>query len=183
MTRRDGDAGFTLLELMIAGGILTIVMVIVTSFLISAGDAVAAGTARAADNRSAQTALTLLEANIRFASNLSISSTGTTMFVANIVANEPACAEWTVTSTGSLTEQTRAAATANVITTGVALANNLAYFTPGSSGYQGLVTVSFAVTLAGNATRDKGGAQVLETVSAENMTTAVGTTPQACTLS
>jgi hypothetical protein len=47
----------------------------------------------------------------------------------------------------------------------------------GTSGaYQGLVTVNFNVVLPGNTSRDKGGAAVLETLSAQNMTGPVGNT-------
>ncbi len=98
---RDEESGFTLIEMMVVAAILIVVLVIVTSFLVSANNSVAAGTARAADDSVARTAATLLDANIRFATNISISTDGSTLYV---VANQPACTVWTVAG-GNLTER------------------------------------------------------------------------------
>ncbi len=146
----------------VVAAILIVVLVIVMSFLVSANNTVAAGTARAADDSVARTASTLLDANIRFASNISISPDGSTLYV---VASQPACTVWTV-SGGNLTERT-APTTSSVVANGVSTTG--AAFT-GNAAYQALVTVGFTVSLPGNSSRDQGGSHVLQTLSAENMT-------------
>jgi Tfp pilus assembly protein PilW len=166
--RHRDEAGFTLIELTVVGAILIIVLVIVTSFLVSANNAVAASTARATDDTAARTALTLLEADIRFASNMSISTDGSTLYV---VASQPACAVWTA-SGGLLTERTKPGSSSDTVALGVSTAG--AAFS-GNSAYQGLVTIRFTVRLPANTTRDKAGVLVVQTLSAENMTGPVTT--------
>jgi prepilin-type N-terminal cleavage/methylation domain-containing protein len=170
MRRAEGDAGFSLIELLVATAVMTVALVMITSFLISADNTMATGTARTADDVAAHSAVTVLEADIRFASNLSVSSSGTSL---DVVGSQPACTAWSV-SNGELIEQTGSGTGAQVAT-GLSEFQSLPYFSA-SRTYQGLVTVSFTVTLPGSGSRDLG-APVLETLSAQNMVGPVGTTP------
>lgn len=167
------EHGFTMLEILITIGLLGAVLVIVMSFLVSAERTAAVGTARVADDGAAKSAMAVLEADVRYATGVSISSDGSTLYVA---ASSPACAAWSASS-GDLVERT-SSTTTSVVTQGI---SNLAF--TGSSGYQGLVTISFDLALPKYASTDTGGTHMIETLSAQNMTGPVQTssTP-ACSL-
>lgn len=165
------EQGYSLIDVTVAALILAIVMAIVGDYLFSAERTVASSSAHQNDNAAAQTALLLIEDNVRFACDMSISSG--TLYVENICsgATPQPCATWSGTewsqSGGELLETTAAgsSAVANGITGLV--------FT-GNSSYTGLVTVQFNLRQPQDGAGDPGGVSVSQTLTARNMSGAVG---------
>jgi Tfp pilus assembly protein PilW len=158
-----GEEGVTLVEMMVTTLLLVVVVLIIMSFLISMTTSVSVGTARAANDSVAKGALSVLEADLRFASNISIASANGgagPLWVAS--TSSPTCAEWYLSGT-NLVEQTSSAAS-SVVARGVSALQ----FT-GHPGYQGLVTVGFTVALPQFTSQDKTGTVVNETIAAQNM--------------
>lgn len=176
--RRCHEEGFTLVEVVLSAALLVVVLAIVGNYLISANRTVTQSTAQQNDNAAAQRALGLLEANIRFACDMSIN--GGTLYVANTGVNctnssQPACAEWS-TSAGQLTEKTSITGS-GVVASGVSALS----FTQ-SSQYNGLVTVQFTLKQPQDQGSDTSGATVNQTLTARNMSHSVqtGTVVSAC---
>lgn len=175
-SRSRDERGTTLLELMIVISLLSVVIWAAMSWLIEADRAVATSTDRAVNNTAAQSALDLLDSNLRFASSVSILG-GSTLYVQNGDSNntvEPLCVAWSEQN-GDLVEQTTSnSAQATNIAPGVSGLS----FSPSSSNYTGLVTVSFTLN---QSTKDaeSTGVPVIETLSAANMTGPVTSVTQA----
>lgn len=158
------DRGFTLLEMMISTAILSIVLLIVGSYLVSANRTVAQSTAHQDDNAAAQRTLDVLEGNIRFACNVAIF--GGTLDVKGSdgtcsVPGQPVCAEWSITQ-GQLTERTSSGLA--TVATGV---SGLTFST--NSSYNGLVTVQFVLRQPQDQSADPAGVSLSETLTARNM--------------
>ena len=177
MTRQTRENGFGLVELTVAGAIFAIVLVIVGNYLVSSTRTVNQSTAHQDDTAAAQKTLNLLDTNVRFACDMSIS--GGTLYVANTEGScstqgQPACAEWS-TSGGNLTEKSSSgiAKVANGVS-GLAFSSN--------ASYNGLVTFQFNLRQAQDQSADPTGVTVNETVTAENMSRPVpsGTALSGC---
>ena len=172
-SRLSDDRGFGLLEIVVVAGLLGLVLAIVMSYLVSANRTVGTAAARAGDNAAAQRVMSLLDADIRFATNVSISSSSPTLYVQS--STLPVCAAWSLDSQGNLTEQTKSGSV-SVVARGV---TGLTF--SGNANYAGLVTVAFTLAEPQNAVADKGGVAVNETVTAENMSGPVTSSSQVCT--
>jgi Tfp pilus assembly protein PilW len=162
--RARREEGFGLLDLVIAGAILAIVLVMVGNYLISASRTVAQSTAHQDDNAAAQRTLSLMESDVRFACNLSILAG--TLYVSNCgSSSQPACAEW-FASGGNLIEKTTSGNA--VVTRGI---TGLTF--TGNVTYNGLVTVQFNLRQPPDQTYDPNGVTVNETLTAQNMTAGI----------
>jgi len=181
MTRlrnQGAEQGITLVEVTISGLVLAIVLAIVGNYLISTNRTVSEGTAQQNDNATAQRVLSLLEANIRYACNMSIN--GGTLYVANAGLNctnqgQPVCAEWS-SSGGQLTERT-SVTNADVIANGVSGVS----FTQANQ-FNGLVTAQFTIRQPQDQASDPIGVTVNQTLTARNMSQSVllGTALSGC---
>ena len=172
MTRHPGDEGYTLVELMVAALILAVILAMVGNYLISADRTVANSTAHRDDLAAAQTVVGLMEANIRFACNMSISSG--TLYVENSCGTpQPACTEWSASGAQLIDKTTSggSAAVANGIS-GLGFSAN--------SSYNGLVTIQFNLKQPQDQTRDPGGVSITQTLTARNMSSAVSTGSALC---
>ena len=161
------ECGFTIIDVTVALLILAVVMAMVGNYLFSAGNTVSRSAAHQDDNAAAQTALGLIESNVRFACNMSISSG--TLYVQNTCGvTPPACTEWSSAGT-QLIEKSLAgkAAVANGI-------SGLSFSTNGS--YNALVTIQFVLRQPQDQAGDPSGVSVDETLTARNMSTPVGGT-------
>jgi Tfp pilus assembly protein PilW len=172
-SRPRDDRGFGLLEIVIVSGLLGLIVAIVMSYLVSANRTVSLAGARAGDNAAAERAMSLLDADIRFATNMSISSSGPTLYVQS--STSPVCAAWSLDNQGNLTEETKPGS-ASAVARGV---TGLTF--SGTANYAGLVTVAFTLAEPQNAAADKGGVAVNETITAENMSGPVTSSSQVCT--
>jgi prepilin-type N-terminal cleavage/methylation domain-containing protein len=179
MRSTSNEDGFTLMELSMVSLILTIVLVIVTSFLISAQATITRSTARAVNDAAAQQASGLLDSNLRFATYWTISGSSLYVYVAP-PSPQPVCSLWTVDTTNKLlTRQTAASQPAAVIARGV---TGTTPFTA-NSGYTGLITVALNLKAPGTIGSDPAGASLNETVVAQNwFPPAAPIPPQACNL-
>ena len=173
MTRGANDDGVTLVEVIVAGAVLVVILVIVGNYLISATRNVAQSTAQQDDNAAAQKALGLIESNIRFACSMSISAE--TLYVVNGLSGcsnpgQPACAEWSGAG-GLLTEKTSSTGTSTVANgvSGLSFTSN--------NAYNGLVTVTFNLRQPQDQAADAAGVAVNETLTARNMSQAVPAVP------
>ena len=165
------EQGYSLVEVTVAALILAIMLAIIGNYLFSAERTVASSSAHQNDNAAAQTALLLIENDVRFACDLSIS--GGTLYVENSCggASPPPCATWSGTewsqAGGELLETTAAgsSAVANGVTGLV--------FT-GNSSYTGLVTVQFNLRQPQDGAGDPTGVSVSQTLTARNMSGSMG---------
>lgn len=171
LTRRHDERGVTVVEMVVALMILSIVLTAATAWLISANRAVGTTTARSVDNAAAQSAINELDSDIRFASTLLIECSSTSACssisgsVLSVLGGATGCAHW-YSSNGNLVEQTTSSKS-SIIATGI---SNLIF--SGNSSYDGLVTVSFTLNQTNGA--DSGnGVYVYESFSASNMSTGV----------
>lgn len=172
MSRPLGDDGYSLVEVTVTGLILAVVLAIVGNYLFSAGNTVARSAARQDDNAAAATALGLIESNVRFACNMSISNS--TLYVENSCGDpQQSCTEWS-SGGGKLIEKMPGgqAAVANGVT-------GLTFTTNGS--YNGLVTIQFNLRQPQDQSGDAGGVTSTETLTARNMSGAVGVGSVVCT--
>jgi len=172
MRPRFDQRGYTLIDLMVAGVILAVVLAIVGDYLFSANNTVARSAAHQDDNAAAQTAMLLIENNVRFACDMSIS--GGILYVQSSCGGPPpACSTWSGTewSEGGdhLIQSTSGASSA--------VANGISglSFTANSS-YTGLVTVQFKLNQPQDQSWDPGGVAVNQTLTARDMTGPVGST-------
>ena len=169
MTGRLGDEGLTVVEVTIAAVILAMLLAIVGDYLFSADVTVASSAAHQDDNAAAQTALLLVEGNVRFACDMSVS--GGTLYVENSCGGtSPQCATWSGTewseSGGQLIETTAAGSSA--VANGI---SGLAFTT--NSSYTGLVTVQFNLRQPQDKGGDPSGVSVNQTLTARNMSGSV----------
>ena len=172
MRRRFGEQGTSLVEVAVAGLILAVVVAIVGNYLFSAGNTVSRSAARQDDNAAAETALGLIESNVRFACNMSISDGA--LYVENSCGDpQQSCTEWS-SGGGKLVEKTSGgdAAVANGVT-------GLTFSTNGS--YNGLVTVQFNLRQPQDRSGDPGGVTSTQTLTARNMSGVVGVGTVVCT--
>lgn len=172
MSGRRGEEGYSLVDVTVAALILAVVLVIVGDYLFSAGNTVSRSAAHQDDNAAAETALGLIESNVRFACNMSIS--GGTLYVENSCSDPvPSCTKWSA-SGGKLIENMSggSAAVANGVT-------GLAFTTNGS--YNGLVTVQFNLRQPQDQSGDPGGVTSTQTLTARDMSGAVGVGSAVCT--
>lgn len=172
MKRHPGDEGYSLIELTVAALILAVILAMVGNYLISADRTVANSAAHRDDLAAAQTVLGLMEGNIRFACDMSIS--GGTLYVENsCAAPAPACTEWSA-SGSQLIEKTTSGGS-------VAVANGISglAFTTNSS-YNGLLTVQFNLKQPQDQVRDPRGVSATQTLTARNMPAAVSTGSALC---
>lgn len=173
MSAPDREAGFTLIEVTVAALILAVVLAIVGNYLFSASRTVADSAAHQDDTAAAQTALGLLESNIRFACDMSISSG--TLYVENSCTDpQPSCTEWSQADS-QLVEKSPAGNSAAVATgvTGLSFSAN--------DSYNALVTVQFNLKQPQDAAQDPGGVSASETLTARNMSGAVTVGSALCT--
>lgn len=165
MTRHPGDEGYSLIELTVAAMILAVILVMVGNYLISADRTVANSAAHRDDLAAAQTVLGLMESNIRFACDMSIS--GGTLYVENsCAAPQPECTEWSA-SGGQLIEKTTSGGS-EAVANGI---SGLGFST--NSSYNGLLTVQFNLKQPQDQARDPGGVSATQTLTARNMPSAV----------
>ena len=173
MSAPSREAGFSLIELTVAAFILAVVLAIVGNYLFSASRTVANSAAHQDDNAAAQTALGLMENNIRFACNMSISAG--TLYVENSCSDpQPSCTEWSQAG-GRLIERS-ASGNSSAVASGVTGLN----FNTNNS-YNALVTVQFNLKQPQDAVGDPGGISVTETLTARNMSGAVAVGSALCT--
>jgi prepilin-type N-terminal cleavage/methylation domain-containing protein len=141
------EEGFTLIELVLTLALLGVVLAIVGNFLVNSDRTVAASTASMDANAAAQDAFDRLDADIRFACEVSIPSQGaSTVYLlnspdSNCSTSEPgaSCAEWTL-SGQQLTRQVSGEASAGEVATGV---SSLSFAT--NTAYPNLVGVSLQI--------------------------------------
>ena len=173
MRHPRAEDGYTLVDLTVAAVILAVLLLIVGDYLISANNAVSRSASHQDDSAAAQTALGLIESNVRFACDMSIS--GAVLYVENTCGNpQPTCAEWSEAGT-QLLEKTSSGGTASV-------ANGISGLTFSTNGaYNGLVTVQFNLRQPQDAAGDPGGVSVTQTLTARNMPGPVTTGSALCT--
>lgn len=159
------DRGFTIVDVSVALLILAVVLAMVGNYLFSAGNTVSRSAAHQDDNAAAQAALGLIESNVRFACNMSISSG--TLYVQNTCGvTPPVCTEWSSTGNQLIEKSSGGnAAVANGI-------SGLSFSTNGS--YNALVTIQFVLRQPRDQAGDPGGVSVDETLTARNMSGPVG---------
>ena len=158
------DDGFSLVEVTVGAAILVILFAIVGNYLVSAGRTVSNSTAHQDNNAAAQRTVELIDANVRYACNVSILAA--TLYVSNSsgtcsTPGQPACAEW-YASGSNLVEKTSSGT--GTVATGV----SGVVFT-GNASYNGLVTIQFNLRQPQDQAADATGATVNETVTAQNM--------------
>ena len=172
MTRHPRDDGYTLVEMTVAALILAVILAMVGNYLISADRTVANSAAHRDDLAAAQTVLGLMEVNIRFACDMSIS--GGTLYVENSCGTpQPACTEWSA-SGGQLIDKTTSGGS-EAVANGI---SGLAFSSNGS--YNGLVTIQFNLKQPQDQARDPGGISVTQTLTARNMPGPVATGSVLC---
>ena len=172
MTRARTDDGYTLVDLMVAAAIFAVVLAIVGDYLFSASNTVSRSAAHQDDNAAAQTALGLIENNVRFACDMSID--GGVLYVENTCGTpQPSCTEWSQAGS-QLIERTSPAATS-------AVANGISGLTfSTNSAYNALVTVQFKLRQPQDSAGDPDGVSVTQTLTARNMPGAVATGSTLC---
>lgn len=171
LSRQRDEQGVTVVEMVIALMVLSILLTAATAWLISANRAVATTTARSVDNAAAQSAINELDSDIRFANTVVIqcdsttACTNTSGSVLSVSGGNAGCAHW-YANDGNLVEQTKSGQS-SIIATGV---SGLSF--SGNSSYDGLVTVSFTLNQSNGVDSGKG-FYVYESFSATNMSTGV----------
>lgn len=169
----------SVLELIIAVFVATILLVAALNWVISANRTVSISTAKAVNNSAAQNVVDDLDASLRFASGLWISSDGSTtsnagntLYVQDGSATNPpqTCTAWQFTGTTLVRENAHGS---SVVATGVTPQTGGA-FRAAASPYEGLASVTFTVMQAASRL-DSTGTTVTATLSASNDSQTVGT--------
>jgi prepilin-type N-terminal cleavage/methylation domain-containing protein len=188
------ETGFTLIETSVVLALLGLVVGISLNFLVSADNTINVSTQRSANNNQARLALSAIDASVRYASNVSISADGKTLYVDNgnsntsyPASNEPACIVWAFNTPGTLTEQTgttTATLGAAMPWSGVSFLSGVPAFaastltTTLSTGstvptYAGLISIHLEVNQVSSVAGS--GVEVVDSVAAGNMSGLIGT--------
>jgi type II secretory pathway pseudopilin PulG len=183
----NGEEGFSLIEAVVTILIFAIVLTVAFTWLIASYHSAASSTAKASNNAEAQNAVSVLDADVRFASDLYLADyvsgalTYHALYVQNGVNGQssgptPSCTEWYLTSSGRTDDLMEAVEpngsttyTTSIVAKGI---TNLSFL--GNSSYSGLISVSFTLNDPGNAA-DLQGVSVNQVFTASNMSSGVTT--------
>ncbi|HWG74731.1 MAG TPA: hypothetical protein VG184_11830 [Acidimicrobiales bacterium] len=179
------EAGFSMMEMVVVCALLTVVMAISLYFLVSSGSAVGAATARSNNNSQARNVIGAIEATVRYASSVSISADGSTLYVDNSNSHTsytslsvpgngvPKCEEWVSTTSPGVLKELTGTTTATLATTatyqGVSPATGAGKVVFSSnSGYAGLLSVHLLVNET-SSPASSSGVDITDTMTAANM--------------
>lgn len=165
--RRRDAAGFTLLELMVVCALLTVVLGIVSGFLIASNNAVATAAVRLGDTGDARAAAQEIGSTVQFATSLTVGNSGQCLYA---VQQNGSTDEWKITG-GNLVLVV--GSHSSTVVRGVTSSGALFKAATSATTYTGLVSVRF--TVQENTKRDKLGTPVDSTFVSEDASGVVGT--------